>query len=88
MENNDLLKAYGLDNLRFYMTKRGRYCCKYVSDQNVTISGEKMERAELIFLLNSLSIQQGKVYFEDYDKECVGIDELKTLYLPMMLSGL
>lgn len=83
-----LKRMYGLEYLDFYEDKRGRYCCKYISDPNVFNYDAAMNNSELTFLLTALSIQQGKVFFEDYQKHCVGIDGLNTLYLPMKLSGL
>ena len=83
-----LKQSYGLEHLHFYEDARGRYCCKYIPDPEVFDYDGALNNIELRFLLNSLSIQQGKVYFEDYGKTCTGIDNLKRLYLPMKLAGL
>lgn len=88
-----LKRAYGLENLYFYEGSttsrpwRG-YCCKYIADPYDFDIKESINSADLMFLLQALSMQQGKVYFADHKQFCVGIDALKTLYLPMKLAGL
>ncbi len=84
-----LKAAFGLENLCFYekgSKKRGKYHCLYISDpdsKHDTIPTEELE-----FLLQSLSRQQGVIYFDDYQKTCTGLDELKTLLLTIKLAGL
>lgn len=87
-EHIGLKRMYGLEYLDFYEDKRGRYCCKYISDPNNFNYDKAIDNSELMFLLNALSIQQGKVFFDDYKRHCVGIDGLNELYLPMKLAGL
>lgn len=79
---------YGLEYLNFYEDKKRGYCCKYISDPDDFNYDEAMDNADLMFLLNALSVQQGRIFFEDYGKTCVGIDGLNELYLPMKLAGL
>jgi hypothetical protein len=78
---NRLKEAFGLEGLSFYQ-KRGKYHCKYQKGY------DDIDYTDLHFLMTSLSIQQGHVFFDDVDKTCVGIDELKREYLIFKLSGL
>ena len=80
--NDKLKEAYGLEGLCFYM-KRGVYHCKYSKTES-----DKIDYLDLDFLLKSLSIQQLKIFFDDVDHQCVGMDELKKEYLIFKLSGL
>lgn len=81
-------KMYGLENLHFYRNKKNSYCCKYIPDPEIFDFDEALDTLNLSFLLKSLSLQQGRVYFEDYQESCVGMDELKRMYLPLKLAGL
>ena len=84
----DLKRMYGLEFLDFYKDKDGKYCCRYISDPDDFNYDEAMDNSELMFLLNAFAVQQGRVFFEDYQRDCVGLDGLNELYLPMKLAGL
>lgn len=79
--NVRLKKAYGVDGLCFYM-KNGYYHCKYSRDE------DEVGSSDLDFLLKALSIQQLKIFFDDINYCCIGMDELKKEYLMFRLSGL
>lgn len=83
----ELKRVLGLEHLHFYSTKAG-YCCKYISDPNDFDINDALKDPDLIWFLNVLSYEQGKIWFEDYGQWCVGITGLKELYLPIMLGGL
>ena len=80
-------EAYGLEHLHFYSKKAG-YCCRYISDPNDVDFNDTLKNEDLMFFLRALSMEQGKIWFDDYGQWCYGITELKELYLPMMLGGL
>lgn len=84
------LKAcFGLENLHFYRYNTssgpGSLHCKYITDPYDFITEDELD---LKFILNSLSRQQGKVFFDDANETCIGIDQLKTKYLIFKLAGL
>jgi len=83
-----LKKMHGFEHLDFYEDRRGRYCCKYISDPDDFNYESALDNVDLMFLLNALSMQQGKVFFDDYKQCCVGLDQLNEFYLPMKLAGL
>ena len=86
-----LKRMYGLENLHFFVVKKGinkEYHCKYIRDPNDFDIKDAMPNDDLIFLLTAFSVQQGRVYFEDYGDWCVGLDRLKELYLPIRLAGI
>ena len=87
-EHVGLKRPYGLEHLHFYEGNRGRYTCCYISDPYDFDIHESLTKTELSFLLQALSVGQGKVYFEDAAQYCVGIDGLNEQYLPMKLAGL
>ena len=86
--NYELKKAYGLENLYFYYLRgKSLFCCMYMVDDNYYLE-DALDPADLDFLLKSLSMQQGKVYFDDVKEVCVGMDELKMQYLQLKLAGI
>ena len=86
--NISMKKAFGLEYLDFYFTKKGLFACRYIKDPNDFDYDKSMSNFDMEFLFKALSMQQGKVYFEDYGIFCRGLDGLNELYLPMKLSGL
>lgn len=80
-------RSYGVENLHFYFAS-GRYCCRYIPDPEDFDTSMAMENHELTVLLYALSIGQGKVWFEDYNQYCTGMNGIKELYLPMKLGGI
>ena len=61
-EHIGLKRMYGLEYLDFYEDKRERYYCRYISDPETFDYDAAMDNADLMFLLNALSIQQGKIF--------------------------
>lgn len=84
----NLKRMYGLEHLDFYEDERGRYCCRYISDPEDFNYDVAMDNADLMFILSAFSVQQGKIFFKDYQQYCTGLDGLNELYLPMKLAGL
>lgn len=83
-----LKRIYGLEHLDFYEDDRGLYHCKYISDPNDFNYDRALDNINLDFVLKSLSMQQGKIYFDDIGQTCTGINEVKSHYLVIKLSGL
>jgi hypothetical protein len=81
MKNQELKKAYGIENVYFYIKNKKFHCCYGSKDDEIDL-------IDLDFILKSLSIQQGVVFFDDVGEECVGMDQLKYKYLILKLSGL
>jgi hypothetical protein len=85
------LKAcFGLEHLHFYRYNTpsgamGALHCKYITDPYDFVTEDELD---LRFILSSLSIQQCKVFFDDANEDCIGIDQLKTKYLIFRLAGL
>ncbi|KKM77321.1 hypothetical protein LCGC14_1371240 [marine sediment metagenome] len=80
-----LKKAYGLENLRFY-EKNNRFRCTYVTDADKIVDGFGLSYMD--YILKALSAQQCCIFFDDVNKMCVGMDELKQEYLIFRLAGL
>lgn len=84
----ELKAAYGLEYLHFYYVPRFKmFCCRYVGTDGFSMEDE-LDPVDLDFLLKSLSMQQGKVYFDDVKEACTGMDQLKMHYLPFKLAGI
>jgi hypothetical protein len=84
------LKAcFGLEYLHFYRygsaARPGQLHCKYITNPNDFITEDELD---LQFIMNFLSKQQGKVFFDDVGEECIGMDGLKAKYLIFRLAGL
>ena len=84
---HELKEAYGLENLDFYYLRgKSLFCCMYMGADYYL--EDALDPADLDFLLKSLSMQQGKVYFDDVKEVCVGMNELKMQYLQLKLAGI
>ena len=77
--------SLGLENLHFYRGKHELFHCKYIYDSN---NFDDEDELDLQFILSSLSLQQGKVFFDDCNDFCTGIDKLKEKYLIFKLVGI
>jgi hypothetical protein len=73
---------FGFENLHFYCGKYGRFHCKFISDPN---NFDSEDLLDLKFILSSLNLQQGSIYFDDLNKECLAQD-LKLQYLMFKLA--
>ena len=88
---HELKEAYGLENLDFYYYSPDQiFACKYhtKSGSDKFNPGYILDPADLDFLLKSLNMQQGRVYFDDVKQICRGMNELKHHYLIMELAGI
>lgn len=88
---HELKEAFGLENLDFYYYSPDQiFSCKYhtKSGSGKFNLGYILNSTDLDFLLKSLNMQQGKVYFKDIDQVCMGMNELKYHYLIMELAGI
>jgi hypothetical protein len=84
----ELKEAYGLEHLWFYYIQGWQlFGCRFTASDDFSLE-DALDPTDLDFLLKSLSMQQGKVYFDDVKQVCVGMDELKTHYLPIKLAGI
>jgi len=85
---HQLKKAYGLEHLVFNASGKVIECeytdtvCAFPEEE------DNIKMAELDWILKSLSMQQGNVYFKDAAKLCTGMDELKRHYLLLKLAGI
>lgn len=81
--------CFGLENLHFYRYNSsmgpGSLHCKYIRDPYDFITEDELD---LQFILNALSRQQCKVFFDDANEVCIGIDQLKIKYLIFKLAGI
>jgi hypothetical protein len=77
--------CFNLENLHFYRGQYGKFHCKYINDP---YDFENEDILDLRFILSSLSMQQGKIFFDDINDCCTGIDKLKEKYLVFKLAGL
>jgi hypothetical protein len=77
--------CFGLENLHFYRDQHGRFHCKYISDPYDFINEDELD---LHFILSSLSRQQCKIFFDDINDFCIGMDKLKERYLIFKLAGI
>ena len=83
---NELKTAYGLENLWFYYEQQWkRFRCRYVG-ANHSLE-DALDPSDLDFILKSLSMQQGNIWFDDVGEWCKGLDEIKSHYLVMKLAG-